>query len=104
MFDGLDFRDDLLHHGFDTVFEGRPAVGAVATGTCQFHDDGVVVGEFHEVDVAAVLLEVGTHLFEDVFDFSEDGFFIHIYLFSHAESAEIAEPAGRLVFVALRFT
>ena len=104
MFYGFDFGDDFLHHGFDAVFEGRPAVGAVAASTRKLYNDGVVVGEFHEVDVAAVLLEVGTHLFEDVFDFSEDGFFIHIYLFSHAESAEIAEPAGRLVFVALRFT
>ena len=52
----------------------------IATSACEFHDDGVVVGKFHEIDITPILLEVGTHLFEDILDFSEDGFFIHIYV------------------------
>ena len=50
---------------------------AIATSSCKFHNHDIVVCEFHEIDVATILLEVGTHLLEDVFDFSEDGFFIH---------------------------
>ena len=43
---------------------------AISAGTCQFHNHNVIVGEFHEVDIPAVLLEVGSHLLKDVLDFA----------------------------------
>ena len=81
MFHGFDFGDDFLHHRLDAVFEGRPAVGTVAASPGEFHNHDVIVGKFNEVDVAAVLLEVGTYLIEDVGHFAKDGFSIHISFF-----------------------
>lgn len=80
LFDGLDFGDDFFHHGFDAIFKGRPAVRTIAAGTRKLNYDDHIIGEFHEIDITAVLLKVGTYLFEDVFDFAEDDFFIHIFV------------------------
>ena len=66
----LDFGNGLLHHGLNAVFEGHRTIGAATAGTRELYDDDHIICEFHEVDVATVLLEIGTYLFEDVFDFA----------------------------------
>lgn len=65
----IDFREIVLDGLLHAVFKRHLGVGAGTAGALQFHLHNIVGGKFHKLNISTVLLQVGTDLIYNGFDF-----------------------------------